>query len=194
MALVRDFDDRPPAADTRAMAAPFGAGAIAGLVAGIPMLALLTASGELASHPTVKPGVDSGLVTMPNAVAQFTFSTGIDQFGEGYRWLTYPGIGLHLIAATLLGAAGAALIATVLGRRPRTLPTVVAGVAYGTLLQIVLLLGLVDLVQDADTVETSVPIWAWWAGHVLYGALLGAIGAPLMRRAADSADALAAAG
>ena len=192
MALIRETDDTPP--DGRALAVPPGAGAAAGFLAGIPMLALLMTAGALADDPTAKPGVDSSVVTMPNAVAQFTFFTGPDQFGSDYRWLTYPGIGIHLIVATVLGAVGAALIATFLGRRARTAPSVIAGAVYGVVLQAVVLFGFVGGIQDVDTVTTSVPTWAWWAAHLLYGALLGLIAAPMMRGGARQAEALAATG
>ena len=157
------------------------------------MLALLMTAGALADDPTAKSGVDSSAVTLPNAVAQFVFSTGGDQFDSDYRWLTYPGIALHLAAAVALGALGCAIIATLLGRRTGTLPAVGVGIAYGALVQVVVLFAFVGGLQDVDTVKTSVPIWSWWAAHILYGALLGATGAPLMRAGARRTDALSAA-
>lgn len=188
MALIRNPDHRPP--DTGALAAPVAAGAASGLIAGVPMLALLMTAGAVADDATAKTGVSSSVATMPNAVAQFIFSARMGQFDSDYRWLTYPGIALHLIVAAVLGAVGAALIASLLGRRPRTAPAIVTGIVYGVLLQLLVLYAFVGGLQDVDTVATSVPTAAWWAAHVLYGGLLGAVAAPMMRAGARRADAL----
>ena len=190
MALIRDTGDTPP--DGRALAAPLGAGAAAGFAAGIPMLALLMTAGALADDPTARPGVDSTLLTMPNAVTQFTFGAGTNSFTGDYGWLAYPGIGVHFAAASILGVIGAILIASLLGRRPSTPASALAGIVYGLLVQVVLLFGVVGGIQNIDTVETSVPIWAWWTGHLVYGASLGLLAAPMMRAAAGQAETLTA--
>lgn len=191
MALIRDTDDTPT--DGRTLGKPLAAGAAAGLLAGIPMLALLMTAGALADEPTAKPGVESSVVTMPNAVTQFVFSAGPDQFYADYRWLTYPGLAIHFIVAVGLGAIGAGLIAAVVGRRAPVVPSLIAGIVYGVILQALVLFAFVSGIQDVDTVQTSVPIWAWWAAHVLYGGLLGLIAAPMMRSADRHADARATA-
>ena len=181
MALIRGFDDEP-ARPAVAAGAAITAGSVAGLAAGVAMLATVATAASLASDPTAKPGVDTGVATVPNAITSFTFGTGLEQWNDGYTWATYPGIALHLFAAIGLGIAGAGAIAALLGRDPELPGGLLVGALYGVALQVVVLGGFVDGLQDVDTVHTAAPAWSWWAGHVIYGLVLGALSTLVIRR------------
>lgn len=181
MALIREFDDSPSRPGVTAGAA-ISAGALAGLIGGLAMLVILATAAGVADEPTAKAGVDTGVATVPNAITSFTFGTGLEQFNDGYTWATYPGVALHLLAAVGLGIAGAALIALVLGRDPDVAAGVLIALLYALALQLVFLGGIVDGMQDVDTVHSAAPDWSWWAGHVAYGIALGSVGTLVIRR------------
>ncbi len=148
------------------------------------MLAWQMAVGGLAEESTAVPGIPTGVGSMPNSVMAFFF--GVDSFGAGYRYSTYPGIAIHLGLASLFGALGLMVIATVAGARPGCLTALAFGVGYGLLLEVVLLNLLVNQIQDVNTVYTATPEWSWWAAHALYGAVLGLLGGRWVRRFAPS--------
>lgn len=167
--------------------AAFGLGAAVGLVAGVAMLAWQMALGGLAEEPTALPGIATGVGSMPNSIIAFFF--GVENFGSGYRYSTYPGVAVHLGLASFFGALGLLAIWAVAGSRPGRLMALALGVVYGLLLEAVVLNLLVNQVQEVDTVYTATPEWSWWAAHALYGAVLGLLGATWLRRWAPSVAA-----
>lgn len=183
MALSRDTDAASASAG-KAGGSTLAAGAIAGLAGGAVLLATVMTVAQLAGEPTAKPGVQSDIATVPNAVTSFVFDTGIEQFNSGYSWATYPGVALVLLAGAGLGVLGVALIGALAGLRPPPPVAALMGLVYGLLLHVVLLNGVVDGLQDTDIVSGAAPAWSWWLGHALYGALTGLLGGALLRRLA----------
>jgi hypothetical protein len=192
VALIRDDTEAPPPNPGLVAASTLGAGIASGLVGGMLMLLILGAAAELDSEMTAKAGVETGVVTVPNAITSFTFNTGLEQFNDGYTWATYPGVGLLLVAALCFGTLGVALVAGVLGRNPDPLGGAFIGGLYGILIQLIVLTWIVDGMQDVDTLHSAAPAWSWWVAHIAVGVAVGVLGSALLRRASRRGDLMGA--
>jgi H+/Cl- antiporter ClcA len=66
------------------------------------------------------------------------------------------------------------------------------GVAFGIAVEAILVNLIINGAQKIETLYYSTPRWSWWVAHAIFGMMLGAIGALLLRR--DSSDQTQAAG
>ncbi|MDP8942926.1 MAG: hypothetical protein M3N16_02220 [Actinomycetota bacterium] len=162
-------------------------GVVAGLVAGLAMLAWQMTIGGLASEPTAEPGIGTSVFTMPRSVPAFFF--GIDIFGDEYARSALTGAAVHLVVAAGFGAVGMGLLAVLLGPRPASGPALLLGALYGVVLQLVVLELFVGGIQEVETVASSTPAWSWWVAHFLYGLVLALVGAAMLRRIGPAAPA-----
>jgi hypothetical protein len=186
MALVRDTGE-PPFGPWPTASASVAAAMVAGVVGGVVALAVLAIAGSSADASTAVRGIDTSLVTVPNAVTNFVFDTGVDQFHEGYSWPTYPGVALFLIAGFAFASVECALIAGVLGPRPDWGAAVFFGLLFGIFLQTIVLDAVIDGMQDVNVLHSAAPVWGWWAANGLFGLTVALSAAAVIRRAAPRA-------
>ena len=156
-------------------------GAIAGLAGGIVMAMWQMVVGAIATEPTAVPGIDSSFWTAVTSIPSVLF--GQQWFhGSFDLWAVILGLMGHMMNSIVIGIVGVTLATAVLGARPRVLSAVAFGMAFGLVLEVVVVNLIVNHVQDVNTLYTSTPEWSWWAAHVMFGATLGLIASTLLRR------------
>jgi hypothetical protein len=153
---------------------------LAALVAWTMLVVTLCVISEIAAAPTCAPRVESSTWTPLRGVAALV--AGTDAFGGSFAPLPILG-GLAGLAsyALVLGIPGALALRWVLGPEPAPLAAIVAGAAYGLLLQACVVNLLINFVQAEPTVWDSLPSWGWWVANAAFGATLGLFTAPLLR-------------
>jgi hypothetical protein len=157
-----------------------GAGALAAPV----LVGSLMLISEVAGGATWATGVYSSTWTPLRGVAALVFGT--SAYGGDFDVLPIAaGVGLLGAYATLVGAAGAALIGTACGPRPNAAWAIALGIAWALLVMQALAVNVVvSFLQSAPTVYESMPSWGWWIAHAAYGAALGLATAVVARRTA----------
>ncbi|MGE0065788.1 MAG: hypothetical protein AB7T48_00380 [Solirubrobacterales bacterium] len=156
-------------------------GLLAGLAGGMMMAIWQMAVGAIAQEPTASPGIDQSFWTAVTAIPSVPF--GEQWFHGGFEfWAVALGLVGHMMNSMLLGAIGAVLIVAVLGRRLGIAAAMMAGVAYGLLLEVVIVNLIVNQVQTVETLYTATPEWSWWVAHAIFGATLGMLTAIFVKR------------
>lgn len=176
---------------TLAAGATVAAGVTAGAAASTVMLVVLAVAAASERTATAVADVETSLVTVPNAITNFVFDTGVEQFHQDYSWPTFPGVGLFLAAGVMCALVGAVAIAGLLGPRPDWAAAAFFGLLFGVFLQVVVLGLVVDGLQDTNVLHSAAPGWAWWVGHLMFGLTTAVIAAAVLRRATGSMDAFA---
>lgn len=150
------------------------AGARAGLIAGAVLAVHLALIAETAAATTTDPGIRSSTWTPFTGLATILFGPGAL---HGSLWPGYvaAGLGLLLVYAAAAGVPGAWWVAFCLGRDRSPGTAMALGAAYGLALELVAVQFLLNPLQDPNVVYGSLPPWAWWAGHGVYGMVLGAL-------------------
>ena len=156
-------------------------GAIGGLAGGIVMAMWQMVVGAIATDPTAVPGIHTSFWTAVTAIPSVPFG---EQWFHGSFdfWAVFLGLMGHMMNSAIFGIVGVALVTTALGARPRLLPAMVLGMAYGLLLEVVVVNLIVNQIQDLNTLYTSTPEWSWWVAHAMFGAVLGLVASTLLRR------------
>ncbi len=54
---------------------------------------------------------------------------------------------------------------------------------FGLVLELVIVNLIVNGFQSVETLYSSTPEWSWWVAHAMFGAIVGLVGASLLRRA-----------
>jgi uncharacterized membrane protein len=176
------YAHRPRSADTRSIGgALLGAGAISGVAAGIVMALWQMVVGAIVQEPTAAPGIDSSFWTTVTSIPSVPF--GMQWFHGSFEfWAVALGLIVHLLNSAILGVVGLTLVTSLLGRRPNAIAAIALGLAFGLVLEAVVVNLVVNQIQDVNTVYTSTPGWSWWLAHGLFGATLGLVGSTLLRR------------
>jgi hypothetical protein len=156
-------------------------GAYAGLVAGAVFAAHLCAIAEIASAPTTDPGIRSSTWTPLSGIASFLLGA---KALHGSFWPGYVavGLGIHLAMSVLVAVVGVWWIHICLGTTGPAWLAMALGIAYGLFVEVVAMQLVVNPIQRPNVVYGSLPPWAWWAGHGVYGAVLGLVAARRLRR------------
>lgn len=150
------------------------AGIAAGLAGGAAMIAWQMLCGEIANEATPVSGVDSSTWTAVTSIAAFILGT--DAFSGSFAIGSIAfGLLIHFLVAVAVGVAGAAFLAVTWGARPPVLGAVLHGVAYGLLVEILVLNLIVNAIDDPNLVYHSTPPWSWWIAHAAYGGALGLV-------------------
>jgi hypothetical protein len=90
-----------------------------------------------------------------------------------------------MMSSMVLGAIGAVLIVTLLGRRIGVVAATMIGAAYGLVLEALVVSLIVNQVQTVNALYTSTPGWRWWVAYGIFGGALGMLTAvPVKRRQA----------
>jgi hypothetical protein len=157
------------------------AGAIAGVVGGMMMAIWQMVVGAIAKDPTAVPGIHTTFWTPVEGIWSVIF--GVHHFhGDFHTVPILGGIAGHMMNSMILGIAGIALIALILGRRPNIVAPVMLAVAYGIAIEAILVNGIINNAQKIETLYYSTPTWSWWVAHGIFGMTLGTLGALLLRR------------
>jgi hypothetical protein len=147
-------------------------GARTGLLAGLVLALHLALIAEVAAHSTPVPGVRSGFWTPLTGVS--TVILGHDALhGDFAIGPLALGLALLLALAAVVGVGGVAWLYACLGTGDAPWLAMALGVAYGLLVEVVVLQLIVNPLQSPNSVYDSLPSWAWWAGWGVYGAVLG---------------------
>ena len=100
--------------------------------------------------------------------------SGDEHYGGGFEfWPVAVGAGGHMMNSVVLGVVFALIAGTLLARAGRS-TIVAAGVAFGLMVWAVMVLGVAGGLQSSDLFVDSVSQWAWVAGHMMFGPVLGA--------------------
>jgi hypothetical protein len=176
------YAHRSRSADTRSIGgALLGAGAISGVAAGTAMALWQMVVGAIAQEPTAAPGINSSFWTTVTSIPSVPF--GIQWFHGSFEfWAVFLGLVGHLLNSAILGVVGITLATSLLGRRPNAIPAVAFGMAFGLVLEVVVVNLVVNQIQHVNTLYTSTPEWSWWVAHGIFGATLGLVGSTLLRR------------
>jgi hypothetical protein len=153
-----------------------GTGVAAGLGAGAIFAVHLMVIAEVASSPTTNPGITTSTWTPLTGIASFVLGPGA-LHGTLHPGPVFLGLALHFAMSALVGVLGVAWIVVCLGDRPSPAGAALLGAAYGLFIEVVAMNLVVNPIQDPNVVYESAPPWAWWAGHGIYGAALGALAA-----------------
>lgn len=180
----------PPPVLELPLGATLRAGMGAGLIGGAAMAAVLALVGEIAGSGTPVEGIRTSTWTGITAVAALVFGRDAVH-GDFHVGAIAAGLGLLLLGSALLGAVGALLVVVCLGARPERALALATGLAYGLVLQVVLVDVLANGLQGDDLLSRSGPPGAWWAAFATYGAVLGLACARRCARTADRIDAQA---
>lgn len=157
------------------------AGVIGGLAAGMVMAMWQMVVGAIAQEPTALPGIDSSFWTAVTSIPSVLF--GIQWFHGGFEfWAVFFGLMGHMMNSAMLGVVGVTLATTLLGSRPSVGGAIALGMAFGLLLEVVIVNLVVNQIQDVNTLYTSTPEWSWWVAHAMFGATLGLVASTLLRR------------
>jgi hypothetical protein len=167
------------------------AGAIVGVVGGMMMAIWQMVVGAIAKDPTAVPGIHTTFWTPVEGIWSVFF--GVRHFhGDFHTVPVLGGIAGHMMNSMILGIAGIALIALILGRRPNIVAAVMLAVAYGIAIEAILVNGIINNAQKIETLYYSTPTWSWWVAHAIFGMTLGILGALVLRRSRSSDRAQAA--
>jgi hypothetical protein len=99
---------------------------------------------------------------------------GDKHYGGGFDfWPVAVGAAGHMMNSVVLGVVFALIAGTLLARAGRS-TLVLAGAAFGVMVWVVMVLVVAGGLQSSDLFADSVPQWAWVAGHMMFGAILGA--------------------
>jgi hypothetical protein len=150
----------PPTAGRLAAAA--ATGLLAGLLAGLA-LPLLAGLAALVSG--------AGLWAPPRAIARMFLGRQYPGGGLGLAAVAV-GTGLHLALSAGFGVAYA-LVAGLARRRLSTPAQVAGGLLFGLGRWATNTFVLAPRLPGGELMTAAMPPWAWLAGHLLYGALLG---------------------
>jgi len=151
----------------------------ASIVGLLILSAALVLIAETASEPTTVRGIVSSTWTPLTGVAGFFFGTGAVH-GSFHPLPIAFGLAVHMGVAVVFGLAGVALILAVQGPCCGAVGGAVQGVAYALFLQVFFLALIVNGVQGRLTVYESLPPWAWWVAHAVYGAVMGVMASRLL--------------
>ena len=164
-----------------AAAALLRAGAVGGAIAGAAFAVHLALIAEVAAAPTTDPGIRSSTWTPFTGIA--TFAAGSDAL-HGSLWPGYVALGLalHLAVSIVVGIVGTWWIYVCLGTEFSPALGAAVGAAYGLFVEVVAVQFVVNPLQEPNVVYQALPPWAWWAGHGVYGIVLGVVAGPLLRR------------
>jgi hypothetical protein len=155
-------------------------GVIAGLAAGMVMAMWQMIVGAIATEPTDVAGIDSSFWTAVTSIPSVLF--GQEWFHGSFEFgAVFLGLMGHMMNSAMIGIAGVALVATLFGGRIRVAPAMVIGMTFGLVVEAVLLNGVVNQIQDVNTVYSSTPEWSWWVAHAMFGATVGLVSATLLR-------------
>jgi hypothetical protein len=156
-------------------------GAVAGLVAGMMMAMWQMVVGAIATEPTDVPGIASSFWTAVTSIPSVIF--GQDWFHGSFEFgAVFLGLMGHMMNSVVLGVIGVGLMTTLLGTRVGLIPAMAFGMMFGLLVEAVVLNGVVNQVQDVNTVYSSTPEWSWWIAHAMFGATVGLVSSTLLRR------------
>ncbi len=157
------------------------AGLVGGALAGMMMGLWQMVVGSVADEPTAVQGIETSFWTPMTAIPSVLF--GLDWFHEDFEfWPVVLGIAGHMMNAMVLGVIGVAIIVGVAGRRPRPGAALAAGLAYGLVLEVVMVNLIVNSIQEPNALYTSTPRWSWWAAHAIFGVVLALVAVPLLER------------
>jgi hypothetical protein len=155
-------------------------GALAALAAGFIMAAWQMVVAAIAQNPTVVPGIHQTLWTPPEGIWSVVF--GVHHFHGSFHFVpVFGGIVGHMGNSLILGLIGVALLTAFLGPRPNLVAAVMLGVAYGIVVQAILISWIINT-QKIQTLYSSTPHWSWWVGHGIFGMTLGLLAGVLLRR------------
>ena len=176
------YAHRSRSADTRSIGgALLRAGAISGVAAGMVMAIWQMVVGAIAQEPTAAPGIDSSFWTTVTSIPSVLF--GMQWFHGSFEfWAVFLGLIGHLLNSAILGVVGITLAMSLLSGRPNAIAAIALGIAFGLVLEVVIVNLVVNRIQDVNTLYTSTPEWSWWVAHGLFGATLGLVGSRLVRR------------
>lgn len=131
---------------------------------------------ETASAATTNPGITTSTWTPLTGIASFVL--GDDALhGTLHPGPVFLGLILHFTMSALVGVVGVAWIFVALAGRPTPAAAAILGAGYGFFVEVVAMNLVVNPIQDPNVVYRSAPSWAWWAGHGIYGAVLGVLAA-----------------
>ena len=157
------------------------AGVVAGLAGGMLMAVWTMVLGAIARNPTAVPGIHQSFWTAVTSIGSVVFGT--NWFHGSFEfWAVFFGLMGHMMNSAVAGVAGVALSRRLLGDPPNRLKAMAVGVMMGLVLEVVVVKLAVNHVQDVRTLDTSIPDWGWWVGHVLFGATVGLVGSTLLLR------------
>jgi hypothetical protein len=154
---------------------PMETGLRPALGAALFLTASLVAIAEIAAEPTAEAGVRSSTWTPLRGI--WSLVAGDGAFGGTLDPGALGGLAILLIVAVALGLAGLGLIAFLLGSRPHPLAAMAVGVAWGLIVQILLIDLLVATALGHLPAYDALPHWAWWLGLGTWGAALGLLAA-----------------
>lgn len=142
--------------------------------AALLLLFTLMAIAEIAAEPTPVPGVFSSTWTPLRGAASVI--GGSSAFGGDWDfWPILFGALLLVGVPTLLGIVVLATMEWILGPEPDPVIAMIAGAAFGIVVQITVVMLLVDGLLDNDLMYSSLPEWAWWLATGTWGIALGAL-------------------
>ncbi len=156
-------------------------GAIAGLAGGMVMAMWQMVVGAIAQEPTAVAGIHSSFWTAVTSIPSVIFG---QSWFHGSFDFGAVSLGLmgHMMNSMVLGAVGVGLATALLGNRPSVGRAMAFGMMFGLLLEVVVVNLIVNQVQTVDTLYSSTPEWSWFAAHAMFGAVVGLVGATLLRR------------
>ena len=161
------------------------AGAVAGAVGGLAMIAWQMLAGEIDATPTAVEGIDSSGWTAITSVASLLL--GADAM---HGWFSLGpvllGVTLWMAYAVALGVLGIAMLTYVQGYHPGPAAAAAQGVAYSLLVQILVINLTFNAIQAVNTVYESTAPWSWFAAHAVYGVAFGLSSAGLLSTRATS--------
>jgi hypothetical protein len=160
-------------------------GAIAGLAGGIVMAMWQMIVGAVAQEPTAVTGIHQSFWTAVTSIPSVVL--GPSWFHGGFEaGAVVVGLIAHMMNSIMLGIVGVGLATTLLGRRPSVAQMLAFGMAFGVVLQLAIVDGLINgVLQSVHTLSTATPAWSWWVAHVMFGAMFGLVAAALLRWRAD---------
>jgi hypothetical protein len=158
-------------------------GAASGLLGGFVLVFHLCAIAEIAAAPTAEAGIRSDTWTPLSGIASLVLGRDAVH-GSLHVGEVVLGLAILLAYAALIGVGGVWFIHACLGTRGPVGLALALGIAYGLFAEVVVVQLVVNPLQDPNSLYESLPSWAWWAGHGVYGAALGIFSSPRLARVA----------
>ncbi len=156
-------------------------GALAGMAGGMMMAVYQMIVAAIAQEPTAVAGIHQTFWTPVSGIASVVF--GQAYFHGGFDvGSVLLGVAGHMANSMLFGVVGIGILTVLLGRRPSLGAAAMGGVAFGLVVEAVLVNGIVNGAQSVHTLYDSAPHWSWWVAHAIFGMTLGGLGALGLRR------------
>lgn len=136
--------------------------AVAGVIAGVVMAMFAMIIAALS---------DDGLWAPPRAIAAEFFGT--EHAGSSFAFgPVVVGMMVHMMLSAMFGA-GFGVVVGLVARSAGLVPIVLLGMAAGVALWAGSTYAVAPVLNGAEVFTDAMPEWAWFAAHLMFGAVLG---------------------